>query len=326
MTPPSRCCYNKIDMPTNIFLPAYLKIKQAELKTRIEESWLRLKSCSLCPRECGVNRLEDKRGFCSSGRNPLISSFSPHFGEEDPLAGRNGSGTIFFTHCNLGCSFCQNYDISHGGQGREVSFERLARIMMELQGAGCHNINLVTPTHFVPQILRSLAAAAAMGLSIPLVYNTGGYDSVNTLRLLDGIVDIFMPDLKFMDGSVAQEYSLAPDYPEMAKNALKEMHRQVGDLFVDEQNIARRGLLVRHLVLPADSAGTREAMRFIAECLSPNTYVNVMDQYTPRGRIPPGSPLERRISRQEYEEAVRCAHEAGLYRLDKKDKVRLIWR
>lgn len=313
-------------MPADYFLPAYLRTQQkGNLEAKIEESWQRLKSCSLCPRECAVNRQKNERGFCSSGLLPKISSYSPHFGEERPLVGRHGSGTIFLAHCNLGCSFCQNYDISHGGVGHEISCERLAQIMLELQRLGCLNINFVSPTHFVPQILKALNSAIAMGLAIPLVYNTGGYDSVDTLKLLDGVFDIYMPDFKFMDGSIAQICSQAPDYPDLAKKALKEMHRQVGDLSIDEEGIARRGLLIRHLVLPEDMAGTREAMRFIAKDISLNTYVNIMDQYYPCGNPPLGSALERRLSREEFDTAVRDANEAGLFRLDKKEKARLKW-
>jgi len=313
-------------MPANHIQPAYLRSQQrGELEARIEESWQRLKSCSLCPRECAVNRQEDERGFCSSGLLPKISSYSPHFGEERPLVGRHGSGTIFFTHCNLGCSFCQNYDISHGGMGSEISCERLAQIMLELQRLDCLNINFVSPTHFVPQILKALSSAIAMGLTIPLVYNTGGYDSVDTLKLLDGIFDIYMPDFKFMDGSIAQNCSQAFDYPEVAKKALKEMFRQVGDLSIDKEGIARRGLLIRHLVLPEDMAGTQEAMRFIAKDISLNTYVNIMDQYYPCGNTPLGSPLKRRLSREEFDAAVRDARAAGLFRLDKREKTRLNW-
>jgi putative pyruvate formate lyase activating enzyme len=313
-------------MASRDFLPAYLKTRnKGGLESKIADAWDRLKSCSLCPRECAVNRLENQKGFCRSGLHPIISSYSPHFGEERPLVGRHGSGTIFFTHCNLGCSFCQNYDISHGGLGREISCQRLAQIMLELQRLGCHNINFVSPTHFVPQILRALHFAIAMGLSIPLVYNTGGYDSLDTLKLLDGVFDIYMPDLKFMDSSIAHSLTQAADYPEMAKKALKEMFRQVGDLNLDEQGIAFRGLLIRHLVLPENMAGTEEAMRFVAENISPQAYVNIMDQYYPCGDIPSGSPLQRRITKQEFDAAVRSALAAGLSRLDKREKTHLIW-
>ena len=308
-------------MPTESHPPAYLQThREGALDTKIEDAFDRLKSCSICPRQCAVNRLADERGFCSSGFLPAVSSHSPHFGEERPLVGRYGSGTIFFTHCNLGCSFCQNYGISHAGRGREISCQDLAQIMIELQRSGCHNINFVSPSHFVPQILKSLPPAISMGLSVPLVYNTGGYDSLDTLHLLDGIIDIYMPDFKYMDSSVAQVYSKAPDYPEMAKKALKEMFRQVGDLVFDHEGIARRGLLIRHLVLPERLAGTEEAMHFIAQNLSPDSYVNIMDQYYPCGDLPAGSPLSRRITQQEFEAAIEAARKAGLSRLDKRGK------
>lgn len=300
--------------------------KEGLLLERGDKALQMLENCTICPRNCKVNRLKGEKGTCNGGYLPKTSSYSPHFGEEKPLVGFHGSGTIFLTHCNLGCMFCQNYSISHLGEGREVSFDRLSSMMIELQKLGCHNINFVTPTHYVPQILKALPKAIEMGLSVPLVYNTGGYDSVKTLRLLDGIFDIYMPDFKYTNSHVSRQYSQAPDYPEMAKLALKEMHRQVGDLVIDERGIALRGLLVRHLVLPQGMAGTPEAMRFIASHLSKNTYVNIMDQYYPCGEISHDSPLSRRITNQEYEEAIAAAKEEGITRLDKREKLRLIWR
>lgn len=309
------------------FEAVYIKIyKEGLLLDRIEKALQMLENCTICPRNCKVNRLKGEKGTCEGGYLPKISSYSPHFGEERPLVGFHGSGTIFLAHCNLGCIFCQNYSISHLGEGREVSFDRLSSMMIELQKLGCHNINFVTPTHYVPQILKALAKAIEMGLSVPLVYNTGGYDSVKTLRLLDGIFDIYMPDFKYTISDVAKQYSQAPDYPEVAKLGLKEMHRQVGDLVIDERGIALRGLLVRHLVLPQGMAGTQEAMRFIASRISKNTYVNIMDQYYPCGEISHDSPLARRITKQEYEEAIAAAKEEGITRLDKQEKLRLIWR
>lgn len=284
-----------------------------------------LEACRVCPRDCGVDRTQDEKGFCEAGFPPEVSSYSPHFGEESPLVGRRGSGTIFLTHCNLGCLFCQNYSISHAGEGRKISIRRLAEMMMELQRLGCHNINFVSPTHFVPQILSALPQAIEMGLNIPLVYNTGGYDSVETLRLLDGVFDIYMPDFKYSQGEISQKYSQAPDYPVAAKEALKEMFRQVGDLEINEQGIAQRGLLVRHLVLPGGLAGTQDVMRFLAEEISKNTYVNIMDQYYPCGNIPLDSPLRRRITSEEYDEAVAIAKKEGITRLDKREKLRLVW-
>lgn len=247
----------------------------------------------------------------------MVSSFGPHFGEESPLVGSCGSGTIFFTNCNLRCLFCQNYDISHLGRGEEVSGGQLAAIMLNLQRSGCHNVNLVSPTHFVPQILEALCMAAEEGLRLPLVYNTGGYESSETLALLDGVVDIYMPDAKYWGPEVARLLSEAPDYPEVMRQALKEMHRQVGDLAIDGLGIARRGLLVRHLVLPEGLAGTREVMNFIAKEISPNTYVNVMAQYRPCYRAQEIPELRRPISPEEYRQAVEGALGAGLHRLDR---------
>lgn len=264
-----------------------------------------------------MNRLQEKSGFCQAGYWPEISSFAPHFGEEKPLVGQHGSGTIFMTHCNLKCAYCQNYSISHRGEGYEISFDKLSQIMINLQKLGCHNINFVSPSHFVPQILKSLPLAIQKGLSVPLVFNTGGYDSVKTLRLLEGVFDIYMPDFKYIHNEVAQKYSNAPDYPQIARLALKEMHRQVGDLTLDKKGIALRGLLVRHLVLPSGLAGTPQVMHFLATQISKNTYINIMDQYYPCGNIPIGSPLQRRINHQEFQEAIQVAKKKGLSRLDK---------
>ncbi len=314
-------------MKSGGFKPAYLKAdEEGILPQRIEKALQTLEKCTVCPRSCGANRLKGERGFCAAAFLPEVSSASPHFGEESPLVGHHGSGTIFLAHCNLKCLFCQNYSISHLGEGREISFESLGKMMVELQKMGCHNINFVTPTHYVPQILKSLPYAIERGLSIPLVYNTGGYDTVETLKLLDGIVDIYMPDFKYTEGRVAGEYSQAPDYPEVVKAALKEMHRQVGDLVIDEREIALRGLLVRHLVLPRGLAGTPEAMRFLAAEVSRNTYVNIMDQYYPCGKISPRSPLGRSITHEEYVEAIEAAKKEGITRLDKREKIRLMWR
>lgn len=236
-----------------------------------------LRECRLCPRECGVDRLSDEKGYCRTGRKAMVASFNPHFGEEAPLVGKSGSGTIFFSSCNLRCSFCQNYEISHLREGAEVEARDLAAIMIQLASTGCHNINLVTPTHVVPQILEALSLAVENGLALPMVYNCGGYEKVETLKLLRGIVDIYMPDFKFWDSGWAERYCNAPDYREKAVSALKEMHKQVGDLEIDENGIAQRGLLARHLVMPREIAGTKEVMEFISREISPNTYVNVMD-------------------------------------------------
>lgn len=275
-----------------------------------------LDNCTLCPRNCRADRKKGEKGFCRAGFLPKIASFSPHFGEEKPLVGIHGSGTIFLTHCNLGCRFCQNYAISHLDEGEEISFARLSRIMTGLQALGCHNINFVSPTHFVPQILRALPEAIDNGLSVPLVYNTGGYDAEETLQLLDGIFDIFMPDIKYSTKEVAEKYSQAPDYPDKVKIAVKIMHKQVGDLILNDEGIALRGLLIRHLVLPSGLAGTGDIMKFLASEISQNTYVNIMAQYYPCGDIPPESPLSRRITQKEYIRALEIAKEAGITRLD----------
>jgi len=292
--------------------------RRGELRRRAEQAKQLLANCKLCPHECGVNRLAGELGRCRTGAQAIVSSVQPHYGEERPLVGRRGSGTIFFANCNLACIFCQNYDISHEGRGVPCSAREIADMMLDLQAVGCHNINFVTPTHVVPQILEALALAADEGLSVPLVYNSGGYDSVETLKLLDGIIDIYMPDAKYADAEIAVRLSSAPNYPEVMKAALKEMHRQVGDLRMDENGIAIQGLLVRHLVLPENLAGTAEIMRFLAEEISPDTYVNVMAQYRPLYRASEYPPVNRYPTREEYEEAVRLALEAGLHRLDER--------
>lgn len=276
-----------------------------------------LRNCSLCPRRCGVDRLKkDQRGTCNTGRLALVAGVHPHFGEEVPLVGRNGSGTIFFTHCNLNCSFCQNFDISHGGAGRTATDTELADMMMGLQRAGCHNINFVSPSHVVPQILTALESAVEKGLEIPLIYNTGGYDRVATLKILEGIVDIYMPDFKFWSKSLAAATCQAADYRDVCCRAIKEMHRQVGDLAIGEDGIARQGLLVRHLVMPSSLAGTRDIMHFLATQISIDTYVNVMGQYRPCGNASEIGALNRRASRSELKEALRQTLEQGLKRLD----------
>lgn len=301
-----------------MFIPAYIKTYESgELEQRIKSAYELLKECNLCPRNCRVNRLNNEKGFCKSGNFPTVSSYVPHFGEERPLVGKYGSGTIFFTNCNLGCIFCQNYDISHLGDGAEIDIETLSAMMISLKKRGCHNINFVTPTHFVPQILDALKIAIENGLNVPLVYNTGGYDSIQTLKLLDGVFDIYMPDFKYWNSEIAKEYSNAPDYPDMAKKSLKEMHRQVGDLILDDNGIALRGLLVRHLVLPENLAGTYEAMKFIVNEISPNTYVNVMAQYYPCFKAGEHPQLDRRITHKEFAEAIKMAKKAGIWRFDK---------
>jgi putative pyruvate formate lyase activating enzyme len=301
--------------------PAYLKAYETgSLKQKAAEAWQVLENCRLCPRACGVNRLKGEKGFCQTGERALVSSSGPHYGEEDPLVGQYGSGTIFFAYCNLGCIFCQNYELSHLGEGREAGPENLAEKMLQLQGIGCHNINWVTPTHVVPMLLQALLIAIPRGLKIPLVYNCGGYEALETLGWLDGLVDIYMPDFKFWEHSTAAALAQAPDYPERAREALKEMQRQVGDLRMDPRGIAWRGLLVRHLVMPQGLAGTREVMRFLARELSLDTYVNVMDQYRPCGQAPGHPVLNRPIDAKEYEQALNWAREAGLRRLDQRKR------
>jgi len=296
------------------FIPSYIKLYETkELQERIELLNRKLKECTLCPRECRVNRVKGEEGFCKSGDKLKISSAYPHFGEESELVGRYGSGTIFFTNCNLGCIFCQNYEISHLGKGEEITQENLADTMLSLQKLGCHNINLVTPTHFVPQWVGALPRAIEKGLNLPIVYNCGGYENIETLKLLAGIVDIYMPDAKYAEAEISQKYSKAKDYPEVMKKALLEMHSQVGDLQIDN-GIATKGLLVRHLVLPYNLSGTQEIMLFIANEISKNTYVNIMRQYYPIYRANDYPMLSRSITREEYDEAIMMAKAAGLSR------------
>ncbi len=303
------------------FEPAYIETaRQGKLKDKVQQAFDIIRECTLCPRNCGVDRLSDQTGVCRTGARARVSSFGPHFGEEEPLVGDHGSGTIFFTFCNLLCIFCQNADISHKGDGDPATAEQLAQVMLHLQKQGCHNINLVTPSHVVPQILAALEIAADQGLCLPLVYNSGAYDKVETLKLLDGVVDIYMPDFKFWDPQVAEQTCDAPDYPEVARQALTEMHRQVGDLTIN-RGLAQQGLLIRHLVLPEGLAGTPEVMRFIAEKISPDSYVNIMPQYRPLFRASEVKALARHPSRQEFEAARAAAIDAGLHRLDRRTRV-----
>ena len=298
--------------------PAYLALlRSGELRRRVGSAYKRLKHCDLCPRECGSNRLEGaERGTCRTGKRAVVCSYHPHFGEEAPLVGSRGSGTIFFSWCNLQCQYCQNYEISQLGEGREVKPRQLAAIMLHLQELGCHNINLVSPTHVVPQILAGLCIAAQAGLRLPLVYNTGGYDSLKALALLDGVVDIYMPDMKYADESTARRLSRVKGYPAVNRTAVAEMHRQVGDLAVDDRGVARRGLLVRHLVLPNGLAGSAEVMHFLATEISRDTYVNIMNQYRPCYRANDFPELSRRTTYAEHAACVRLALETGLRRID----------
>jgi putative pyruvate formate lyase activating enzyme len=310
------------------FEAAYLDLlRSGELKRRVAEAYARLEACDICARECGVNRRESAEGAsCRTGERAVVSSAGPHFGEEDPLVGSGGSGTIFFSWCNLRCQFCQNAEISQLGHGREVEPEDLARMMLGLQSQGCHNINFVSPSHVVPQILAGLLIAAEAGLRLPLVYNTGGYDSLRTLALLDDVVDIYMPDMKYADADAARRYSKISNYPAANQAAVREMHRQVGDLAMDERGVAQRGLLIRHLVLPEGLAGTAEVVRFLRDEISPNTYINVMAQYRPCYRAHELPPLNRRLTNEEYAEAVRLAQQAGLRLDDRRPRLLWVWR
>jgi putative pyruvate formate lyase activating enzyme len=303
-------------------MAAYLELyHNGKLAERVEAARTLLKNCQVCPRHCGINRLAEETGECNTGKLAAVSSYGPHFGEEAPLVGKYGSGTIFFTNCNLKCLFCQNYNISQLGDGTEVTDEELARMMLALQARGCHNINFVSPTHVVPQILKGLEIAINLGLRLPLVYNSGGYDSAETLEILDGIIDIYMPDMKYSDEKIAEELSGIQRYPSINRAALKEMHRQVGDLKVDEDGIATRGLLIRHMVLPHGLAGTKEIMEFIAEDISLSSYVNVMAQYHPCYKAFQIPQLARPLPKQEFIEAIELAKRAGLNRLDRLDPV-----
>jgi len=309
------------------FQPAYLRLYESgELGRRVERALGLLEDCTVCPRDCRVNRLADRFAVCKTGRYAVVSSHFPHFGEEDCLRGWNGSGTIFFSWCNLRCVFCQNYDISWEGGGRATKPAELAAMMLTLQERGCHNINFVTPEHVVPQILEALPLAAAGGLRLPLVYNTSAYDSLDSIELLDGIVDIYMPDFKFWDAAMARHYSKAPNYPEAARHAIKAMHAQVGPLVFDENGLARRGLLLRHLVMPGGIAGTREILEWVARELGPDTYVNVMAQYYPAGKVSAKEYVEinRPLTAREYEGAVAAARASGLRRLDARSPLRAL--
>ena len=297
--------------------PRYLQMDPATLEARANDLRALLSPCRLCPRQCGVDRLGGQVGACRVGAQPMVSSYGAHFGEEQLLVGRGGSGTIFLTGCNLRCIYCQNYAISQLGSGEVVSFAEIAEMMLELQRRGCHNANWVTPTPQVPMLVEALQCARGLGLRRPIVYNCGGYESVETLRLLDGIVDIYMPDAKYADNAVGERLSSVPDYWDRCREALTEMHRQVGDLRIGGDGIARRGLLVRHLVLPKYLAGTAEVMRFLAS-LSTDTYVNVMAQYRPTFRAHEFPILARPLTRTEYEEAIQAARDAGLTRSEER--------
>jgi putative pyruvate formate lyase activating enzyme len=312
--------YSNVDDPQNskskgqMFKPAYLKAEQSgKLKAVEEELWEILKSCKLCPRACGTDRIKGETGICSSTARLKVHGAAPHFGEEPPLVGRGGSGTIFFSNCNLLCCFCQNWQINHRGDGYYISHDSLAQMMLDLQSGGCHNINLVTPTHVVPHIIKALRIAIPRGLKIPLVYNTGGYDNLDVIKKLDGIVDIYLPDFKYMDGENAAKYSSgASNYPEVAAAVIKEMHRQVGELRMDERKIAQRGLIIRHLVMPGNIAGTDRFVAWVAKELAPKPYVNIMAQYRPMHRVLEYPEINRHITSEEWSQAIRWAEVAGV--------------
>jgi putative pyruvate formate lyase activating enzyme len=300
------------------FRPAYLDLLHAgRLATRVEAARQRLRDCDLCARYCRIDRTQTVEGaVCRTGEHAVVASFGAHHGEEECLRGTRGSGTIFFTWCNLRCVFCQNWDISQKGCGREVTERELADIMLELQADGCHNINLVSPSHVVAQLIAAVDDAARRGLRLPLVYNTGGYDSPEALALLDGIVDIYMPDMKYGSSAIARKYSTARNYVEVNRAAVRQMHRQVGDLVLDQRGIAQRGLLVRHLVLPGNLAGTDAVIEFLAKQVSPNTYLNLMDQYRPCYRAGEYPEIARPPTAAEYRAALGAAQAHGLTRLD----------
>ncbi|MGD9331239.1 MAG: radical SAM protein [Desulfobacterales bacterium] len=301
------------------FEPAYLEQhRSGELGRRAEELWALMEACQLCPRSCGVNRLEGDAGFCQApGADLVVSASQPHFGEERPLVGRGGSGTIFLTHCNLRCVFCQNWEISHYGRGARRSIEDLAQMMLQLQKIGCHNLNFVTPTHYAAHILKALDMAAADGLRLPIVYNTSGWERAEIIALLDGIVDIYLPDFKYWEGDLSAKYSAgAKSYPAITRAAICEMHRQVGVAQPDAKGLIRRGLMIRHLVMPNNTGGSEEIMAWIAETLPKDTYVNIMAQYHPAYKAFDHRELSRRITGDEYRRVVERAKQLGLSNLD----------
>ncbi|MCX7679604.1 MAG: radical SAM protein [Spirochaetes bacterium] len=300
------------------FEPAYLRLhRNGELRKRGDALWSMMSACRLCPRECGVNRLRGERGFCGASSELYISSYHPHFGEERPLVGRGGSGTIFMTHCGLRCMFCINWDIAHEGNGSRTTIERFAEMMLALQRRGCPNINIVTPTHYSAHVLKAIDIAAARGLRLPIVYNTHGWERREVLQLLDGVIDIYLPDFKYAHSEMAHQYSSgASTYPDITKRALLEMHRQVGVAIPASDGIMYRGLMIRHLVMPNNVSGTREVLYWIAQNLPKNTYVNIMSQYRPAYRAWEFPAIARPITREEYANALRWAREAGLTNLD----------
>ena len=301
-------------MIKNNLYPPYLEAyRNGRLSRLIEETQEMLESCSICPRKCKVNRLKDEKGFCKTGLQASVCSFLAHHGEEPPISGTKGSGAIFFSHCNMSCVYCQNYEFSQLGQGKEVDAEGLAQFMLELQKMGCHNINFVTPTHVMPQILKALEIACSQGLDLPLVYNTGGYETLEAIKLLAGIIDIYLPDMRYADSDIALKYSSAPDYPKYNQEAVKEMHRQVGIARMDNTGIIKSGLVVRHLVLPNNLSGTEKIMKFIRDELSEKTYLSLMSQYLPYYRAAQFPEISRRLKSGEYEKAKEILERYGLH-------------
>ena len=311
-------CTIKADGMQDDFEPSYLRLhRSGELKERGEALWSIMESCGLCPRQCGANRLAGNEGFCGSSSQLEVSSFHPHFGEERPLVGKGGSGTIFMTNCGLRCVFCINWKISQGGEGQPVEIESLTEMMLQLQRIGCHNINVVTPTHYSPHIVLAVDVAAGRGLRLPIVYNTCGWERIEILRQLDGIVDIYLPDFKYSDGRMATKYSSgAEPYPEITKIALLEMHRQVGVAKPAKNGPMYRGLMIRHLVMPNEVSGTKGVIEWIAKNLPKDTYLNLMSQYRPMYKAHDYPEISRRLTRKEYADAVKWAREAGLTNLD----------
>ena len=307
------------------FEPAYMKLfHSGELYRRSRQALRSLANCKVCPRDCEVNRLNNEHSVCKTGRKARVGSYAPHYGEEDCLRGTNGSGTIFFSLCNLKCVFCQNYDISQDGDGIEVSPEDLAGMMLDLQNRGCHNINFVTPEHVVPQILEALPLAVQMGLRLPLVYNTGAYDSMESMQMMEGIVDIYMPDFKYWSNERSQKYLKAKDYPETARTVIKEMHRQVGDLVLDENGLAKRGVLLRHLVMPDGLEDAENIMGYLSKEISADTYLNIMSQYFPAGKVSKikYQEINRRPYSQELATVEKIARQCGLHRFDQREEHR----
>jgi putative pyruvate formate lyase activating enzyme len=294
--------------------PSYIdSYRSGQLERTVDSAFKMLESCSICPRKCGVNRLKDEKGFCRTGLKPAVYSFMAHHGEEPPISGKRGSGTIFFSNCNMNCAYCQNYEFSQQGRGREVDFEELSSMMLRLEETGCHNINLVTPTHIMPQILKSLQSAISGGLKIPIVYNTGGYELPQVIKILGGIVDIYLADMRYAQEEPAVKYSSAPDYPKYNRESLKEMRRQAGVVETDSNGIIKKGLVIRHLVLPNDVCGTEETMKFIKEELSQDTYISLMSQYLPYYNASAFKDICRRITKQEYQKAKGILQKYGLH-------------